>query len=406
MKKELIACFCVIIMLMIPFTAAQKADISTIKNVTTNNDELPQIYITFEQLNTLNNFINATFEGEDLELARTIRDNIIQVDLEVDIVELADALITYTFQPIPEDELNSVMTIEELNQLIEQYWNIVDGEFIKGIFQQLVDKIIELIKDRLGWLNDLINKVYSLIVNGVELVVDIIQPGILALAVLVVAIINEIISAPKTFAEALRELFQQEYENFVAFMSSLIDQIDTIAQNLKTLINQIIDLMTNPKLQEFLTELTEFITWLECKPWEDPILVKGNIILNIFFPLADATITCRGQTGTTDGNGDFEFLVDPNPDEESFPQNEYYGMHNCAITVEKDGIVYKETSKVLSYCFSGGKIEWTFFLIKSRSRDTGFRTVLLERFNTLLERLQNLFLVLFRRISRIDIQIS
>ncbi len=87
------------------------------------------------------------------------------------------------------------------------------------------------------------------------------------------------------------------------------------------------------------------------------------------------------------------------PDEDSFPEFEYYGMHNCQITVSKDGEVLKQTPTILSYAFSGGEINWPFIIPKAKNIDISFRTILIERLNSMMERFHAFFPYFFRNIN-------
>ena len=92
MKKVLIACFFAIIMLAVPFTAVgQTSNISIVKNVDNLGVEIPEFYLTKEQLKKIDDFIDDNFEGEDKVLAESIRDYIITPDGKVDITKLANA---------------------------------------------------------------------------------------------------------------------------------------------------------------------------------------------------------------------------------------------------------------------------------------------------------------------------
>ena len=120
-------------------------------------------------------------DEEDIDDAYDIIDLIISPtnnennDYEIDIIALADAIQTYGFQEIPDDELTATYdvasqqgleaAVDYLNSLIHEYWNIINGELIKDLFGQLIDKIIELIVDRLGWTYDFFNKSVNILIS-------------------------------------------------------------------------------------------------------------------------------------------------------------------------------------------------------------------------------------------------
>jgi len=404
MKKVFIACFLALIMLMIPVTTAVRtAEISNNINVSSVDVDLPQFYVTEGEYAGINSYIELNFAGEEKEDAYGIRDSIISPDdLEVNIIGLADAFISYSgIEPIPEDELdiNKIDSIEELNQLIEEYWGVVDGELLEGFFKELLDRIIELVKDRLGWIYEFVERIYDLFENSVSLVYDFIQPAIVAVAVIVVSVVNQILSVPELFKELITDLFNLDFEDFVGTLITFVEDFGT---NVSALVQMVIDIVNNQQLKDYLTLFQEYIDWLTSKPWEASIQVTGQVRYNLGY-LAGGTVTCRGQSSTTDSDGRYKFSVDSTPAEDSFPANESYGMHKCVITVSKDGKVLKETPGILSYCFSGGKIGWPFVIIKGKSKDTSLRTILLEKLNNILERIHMLLPNFLRIINRIDI---
>ena len=385
MKKILVASFFAIIMMLVPFTTvAQASDVP--KSIV----EKPQFFITEQQLAYLNFYIEASYEGEDYDQAIAIRDDII-TDLEVDLVKLAEAWEEYGYQAIPQEELESVSNVDELTALMEFYW-------FGNIFGNLITAIIELIKDRLGWLYDLFYDGFSLFFTGISLIIEFISISFVLL-VAFVGVVNWILSIPGAISQALKSLFSLDFGTFISIM---IELTGAFAGWFIALLNGLINLFEEIQiLKNYLVDVRNYILWLQNEPWKDPILVSGTVIVNLK-PLSGATVTCKGQNTTTDSSGSFELMVDPAPDAESFPPNQYFGMHNCQITVEKDGKVLKETLRLLSYSFSSGTIKWSFFMINARSKVTGIRTILLERFANLLERINILSPNIFRRINRIN----
>ena len=366
-------------MLMVPITSSVKTE-----NISVKNNEMPKFYITEKDLLIINDFIDNNFEGENLTKAQNIVSDIIMDDLEVNITALADAIVRYGFNPIPEEELDSVTSFDELNQLIEEYWNIVDGEFVRSIFGELIDKIIELIQDRLGWLYDFFDRSVTLVTDGINLVYDYIQPALLLISILIVKVVNHILSIPDYISDLLKDLFGGEYNEFI---DGIVNFTEEFAGDFADLVQQVIDLLTNQPLKSYFEDIKQYVLWLDSKPWEATILVEGVVRKNLGY-FEGATITCRGQSYTTNSNGEYSFYIEPNPSDDSFPPNVYYGMHNCQITVSYNGEVLKETPKLLSYCFSGGKITWPFLVIKGKSREIGIQTDLSEKLNLIFERIQ------------------
>jgi len=411
MKKVIIACFLAILMLMVPVTSvSQTVNTSNITKPSDFDNEIPQIFITDADLKEINDFIE-TFGGDDKVEAYGIRDDIIGDDLKVDIVNLAVDFLEYNFQPINDTDLDDIIELaiyntsgasNELKKLLEENWNIVNGEFIENLFGKLIDKIIETIKDRLGWCYKFFSDSVNLFINGTELVIGYIQPAVVVISVSVVKVINDIISAPRDFADALKELFRDG--DGTVFVGTIISVIDEFNEDFIDLIESIKKFIKNQNLIDYLNEVQAFAIWLQGDPWKDPVKVTGFVKIVSLTPIEEVTITCRGQSITAKNNEWFSFYVNPSDTSaDSFPANKWYGMHNCNITVSKDDKVLKQTPDILSYAFSGGKIEWPpFVIVKSRVKYTSFRELMLERFSNILSIIQALFPNLFRNMNRLN----
>lgn len=385
MKKIIIAIFLTTIMLLIPVASAvQTANIFIDKNLYMANEELPEFYITSEQSTILSSYIDANFEGDEKQEAIDVVNNIVNNDLEVNLTNLANNLEIYIYAPISETELSGVTSMDQLDALILEYWGFDGNGFLQSLFGALLIKIVEFIKDRLGWIYDLFDKSISLFYDSITLLVNTVKPLGLIITVSFVAVINDILSAPKAFYEALKELFQPDEDNFI---NTLITFSDNFAANLSKLIDNVLALVNNQEIKNYFIQLQDYFDWLDEKHWEDEIFISGSVKTLLGEAWIDVDVTCRGQTTKTNSNGEFSFYVDPMPDEDSFPEFEYYGVHNCQITVTKgDGTVLKQTPSILSYSFSGGEISWPFITPKVKSRDISFRTILLEMLNSMMER--------------------
>lgn len=389
-------------MLMLPITTAVQT--SNIKINNSKDLQPPQIYITQPDLTDIKNFIEKNFEDEnEKNQAYTLLNNIIDSDLEVDILKLAEAMRKYYVYPeIPEDELNDTLVAPDpsakLNQLLDEYWNVKNGVLIRDTLGNLINKIIEIIQGRLGWTHHFFNESIILFVKGVRLLVDFIAPAFIFIAVSLVKIANKILAIPGYLVTLLEDIFELEFSEFI---DQFLEKIDEIAGDIDYLIYQIIDYIQNPDLNQYLTRLQDFMQWIEEKPWQKPILVSGVVRLNGIL-LTNANVTCRGVTTKTDNTGQFRFNVPISPSDDSLPPNKYYGMHNCSITVEKDGKILKQTIGFLSYVFSNGTISWPFFIIKNKTRERNFKLTFLERFHQLLERIKMFFPDFFIKIRSIS----
>jgi hypothetical protein len=396
MKKFFIACFLVVIMLLLPVTSAvSQSNITKIKPVTSLNQETPQFFLTPDQYLEIVLYIEINFEGEEKDQAYAIVDNIIGTDMKLDPIKLAEAWDEYGYQAIPEEELNDpTLTLEDLKDLLNYYWAF-------NLFGDFLAFITGLFKNRFGWMYRVINDGYNLIVDGVFLALNIVIDTVESLRALAKTI-NLLITVPDIFSDMIIDLFNN---NFNGFLNTLSDFLEDFINNLSAYIITIIDLFLNlPAIWNYLTnDVGGFAFWLLTEtPWKKGISVIGVVIKGIS-PVLGANVTCRGVTITTNHRGEFSFNFEPIvPNEDSFPPNEYYGLHNCAITVEKDGKILSQSPYVLSYAFSGGIIYWPFIIPTSRSKALGFNSILKERINNLINFIQLIFSNFFRFEKTLD----
>ena len=395
MKKVFIACFFTILMLLVPITSVAKtSEVSKIKNLRNAALETPEIYLTKSQIRDINNFINNNFQGEAKTQAENIRDFIIEPQTgKVDVVKLAESLIEYGYKPIPQQDLDLVETKEQLQELIELFW-------VLDLFGSLVFFITSIVANRLGWLYDLINDGYELFSEGIQLTIRILDESI-DLVLDFVNAVNLILTIPQVFYEMMQELFNQNFEEFIDIFG---DFINNFINDFSNLILSLIDVfLFIPDIWNYLKyEIAPFIEWTLGAHWKDNIRVHG-IILKNFIPLRNANVTCRGITTQTDNKGIFNIKVNVNPSDDSFPPNEYFGLHNCKIIVEKDDIVLSETSDVISYVFSGGSITWPILIRSPRVKTTNFGSFFMERILSFMQRLYLIMPNFFKQTNRIDI---
>src|SRR4030042_3351221 len=304
MKKIIIAIFLATIMLLIPVASAvQTANVSFDKNLYVVSKELPEFYITSEQSNILSNYIDANFEGAEKQTAQNIVDNIVNNELEVNLTNLANNLEIYIYAPISETELYGVSSMGELDALILEHWGFDEDGFLQSLFGSLLIKIVEFIKDRLGWIYDLFDKSITLFYDSITLLVDVVKPLGLLITVSFVAVINGILAAPKAFYEALKELFQPEGDDFI---DTLVIFADNFAANLSKVIDDILALVTNQEIKAYFNQVQAYFDWLDAEPWKDPILIRGSVKTIMGDAWVDVTVTCKGQTAKTDSNGEFK----------------------------------------------------------------------------------------------------
>ena len=388
MKKILLAVFLASLMLLIPVASSiQTTNPMKNENSLTYYTETPKIYITEQEKSQIINFIEQTFtDSSEKNQAYDIFNDIIQPDLLVNTLELADAAMVYGYQVIPSSELNAVVTKEDLTDLLDQYWT-EDNSLLENLFNQLIVFIIEIIKLRLGWINDLFEQGYYLFTEGVNILVQFFNFPV-ALLLAITSVVNEILAIPGSFANMLRMLFSREFNDFAEALTNLTTGFTS---DMATLIDQLLDWVTSfPQIHDYLTEMQNFILWLDSEPWKNPVTISGQVYINGAL-YSGLTVTCRGQSTTTDGTGSFNLDVNIIPSEDSFPADKYYGMHNCSISVSEDGQVLKTTPALLSYSFSDGEVNWIFFIIKSKDKTYNLFDFVSERIQIFLQRISLLF---------------
>jgi len=261
----------------------------------------------------------------------------------------------------------------------------------------LIQKIIEMIKGRLGWIYEFFSRGVTLFIDGATLLVDFMKQQInvaVAVTATFVLIINQFLTAPEKVRELIDHLFSREFQDF---MDTIIDVKDEFVGHCKDLLNGVKTFIENFELiNKYIygeNGVYDFLEWIDSDPWMNPIQVTGVVKRN-GRALSGATVTCRGVSVQTNSNGRFDFSVPSTPGDDSFPPGEWYGMHNCQMKVSYEGEVLKETMPLLSYSFSDGTIEWTFLTIKPRSRD--IREIFSGIIDNILLRIQYFFSFYFK----------
>jgi len=409
MKKIIIAIFCAALMLVLPITSsALTVDVKRSSTLSNLDEETPTIFITTEQKAQLNQFIESITDNEVKQQAISLVNMIVIPEnnyYKIDMGVLADALLLIGFRPIPESKLNinNILTIDEqyLNQLLEDYWGLSNGAFRNNPIGNLIQKIVEMIKDRLGWVYTLFSEGLALFIDGATLLVDFMEQQVnvvVSVTAAFVLIVNQLLKTPEKVKELIGLLFDKEFQEFI---DTLIEFKDEFVGSCKNVIEGVRSFITNfAMLDAYLVEVYDFLDWIDSNPWMEPIHITGIVKRN-GRPLSAATVTCRGVSVATNADGKFDFSVPSTPANDSFPSDKWYGMHNCQIRVTENGEVLKETLPLLSYSFSDGKIEWTFLTIKSRSRE--MKEIILEIIDNILLRIQHTFPIFLKNFYSYDI---
>ena len=405
MKKVLVAFFLAIIMILVPVSAnAVTVDIKNHPVFNAYNEDAPELFITSDSHSDLERYIDNNYANEPQ--ADAILNSIFSYDSENDFFLadediLIDSVEEYGYyHVIPDNDLNNVQSKSELNGLIYQYWDFSDYPF-----GDLINEILEKVKLRLGWIYELYYKGGGLVNNGVTIArqfIDNIQS--LEIAIVVAALVNVLITIPiYYFSQSIKALFNLDLGGFSAtiaeFTGIFTEDLQTLIANIIAIFELLPEIFQ--PIIDFANEIQVFVDWIRSEPWKAPITITGNVLSLLFLAYPDAEVSSRGESDITDANGNFEFTVYPTGDsEDSLPANSWYGLHLCQITISKDGEVIKTTPKVLSYVFSGGTIDYTIIVPKSKSLDRGNNLLFNEWVNNLLLRLSILFPNLFVKLRK------
>jgi hypothetical protein len=248
--------------------------------------------------------------------------------------------------------------------IVNKFFNIICDESIidfykktdaSDVLDDLYDFIFNLIVERLGWLNDFYDKTSDIIYDAKELWNDRTIPAEIKNE------LNNIIDKLNELEDLLTLLAEGKYFRFLREWSPflIINDITSIVESITVISNDLGILFGD--IRNFVYDVMDFITWFNSEPWKNEILIYGRVMENVFNGAENVTISCRDSTTQTDSNGNFSMYISPSPSDISLPPNEYYGIHKCVITAEKNGII-KESIDELSYVFSGGNIFWVFMI--------------------------------------------
>jgi len=344
-KEMSIAFFITILFVCMPITQALSCDDVNKINESVSAATSFKVKLTDEQLQSFNDFIQSIPSAEDKNAAQGIADQILTDNKEIDIHRFGELIREYGFENISRYQETTNLTDDVLNFMMH------------------------LIIERLGWVYDLLQKTSDVLSDTQRLWNDKSLP-------------KEIITELKLLIENLKELqnlatllTEGNYAQFLKAWSPgiIIGDITEIIQSIEILANDF-GILTGD-ISRFIRDTSNFINWFNDKPWEQPIHIYGRVMKSTT-GLSNVTIRCRGMTSTTDAEGNFSFYVNSTPDNHSIPPDVYYGIHQCIITAEDNGIA-KETPMEFSYVYSDGGIYWAFLMKKdSVNKGTTQNTVL------------------------------
>jgi len=247
------------------------------------------------------------------------------------------------------------LDMESFYYLIEEkgYQNIFYPSETTGIEDDLLNFLMEMIEDRLGWVYDFYQKSSYLLYTSQELLNDRALPK---------EIIDELfilIDNLNDIQILLSALINKEYITFlkdwspgliIQEITEIIDSIEIIAEDIGILFGDI---------QQFIYSVSDFINWFVSEPWKQPIHIYGQVIKGLE-GIANINVSCQNAISITNESGFFDFYIDVTPSNTSIPPNTYYGIHNCIIYVNNNEEL--SSSMLLSYVFSDGGIYWLFIL--------------------------------------------
>lgn len=345
-KEMSIALFITILFLCMPITQTLSCDDVNKINESVSTASSFKVKLTDEQIQSFNDFIENIPSIEDKIIAQGIADQILSDDKEIDIHRFGELLREYGFE--------NISRYQETTDIVDDVLNF----------------IMQLIIERLGWVYDLLQKTLDLLSDTQRLWNDKSLP-------------KEIITEMALLIENLKELqnlatllLEGNYGQFLKAWTPgiIIEDITEIIQSIETLANDFGTLTGD--IARFISDTNNFINWLNDKPWEQPIHIYGKVMKSAI-GLSNVTIHCRGITNTTGEEGNFSFFVNSTPDNQSIPPDVYYGIHQCIITAEYNGIT-KETPVEFSYVFSDGGIYWVFLMDKDSVRKGNTQNVHLQ----------------------------
>ncbi len=329
-KEMSIALWMTVLFLCMPITQAVSYGSGDEIFKSTSTVSSFKVKLTEEQIHSFNEFIESITSAEDKNTAKDISNRILSEGTDIDINRFGELLGEYGFE--------NVSKCQETTDIVDDVLNF----------------IMELIIERLGWVNDLLEKTSDVLYDAQRVWQDRSLP-------------KEIISEIGLLIENLKELqnlatllIEGRYIQFLRAWSPgiIIEDITEIIESIETIANDV-GILTGD-ISRFISDMSDLIGWFSDKPWERPIHVYGKVMQSTK-GLSNVTIRCKAVTSMTDEEGNFSFFVNSTPDDHSMPPNVYYGIHQCIITAENKGIV-KEVPVEFSYVFSDGDIYWLFLM--------------------------------------------
>lgn len=331
MKKILIIIFLSVIMLLTPIYSSVETEFFKNKDINYNSFTTFKIKLSNETINQIYQIASEIEDAIYKNRALKIIDQIITKDGEL--------LVNKFFCILSDEDITDLYKIKTTSDVLDDLYDFIFG----------------LIIERLGWLNDIFDKAENIINDARDLWNDRTLPREIRDEIQnLINKLNELESLLTLLSEGKYFQFLRQWSPFILINDTMaiVESIRIIAYDMGILFGDI---------RSFINDVSDFISWFNDEPWKDQIYVYGRVMKDIFNGVSNVTISCLNVTTKTDENGNFSMFISPLPSENSIPPNEYYGIHKCVITAEKDGIT-KSSIDSLSYVFSGGSIYWFFIL--------------------------------------------
>jgi hypothetical protein len=337
MKKILIALFMSFILLLTPIYSSIETDFVKNKEIKYNSFTTFKIKLKNLTINQIYQIVSKIEDTEYKYKALKIIDQILTIDGEL--------LVNKFFCILSDEDITDLYIIDTSSDVLDDLYDFIFG----------------LIIERLGWLNELFDKTKDIIDDARDLWNDRTLPQEIRDEIQnLINKLNELESLLTFLSEGKYFQFLREWSPFILINDTMaiVESIRIIAYDTGVLFGDI---------RSFINDVTDFISWFSDEPWKDQIYVYGRVMKDIFNGASNVTISCMNETTKTDEDGNFSMYITPSPSESSFPPNEYYGIHKCVITAEKDGIT-KSSIGSLSYVFSGGSFFWMFIMKNEESK--------------------------------------
>ena len=351
-NKNILICVLVSILIIASYNSvAQKVCIENDIEINSNKDSTIKI-------NNAENYIKIPLSQEDLQALSGFMNNQIVRDVVNDNNIEMGALIT----------------------AIDTYYGVDDN------YDEIINLLISLIEDRLGWVYDGFSMSLLLFEEGKALWSDLQS---------IPDVANQIKTAYEKAQEVVNlmlHLIKFEFTEFFSIWNPAViyHNIMYIIDTINSVKNQAIDFMND--INNFISYLEALKDWFNEQHWTDDIYIYGNVQDNNQ-GISNVEITCKGETTYTDNDGSFDYYVNSQPDVDSFPENNQMGIHNCIIFAEKDD-KKAESLLVLSYAFAGGTIEYNFNNFDD-GKSKSLRVLNCPLLRSFFERYYNIFSFLF-----------